>query len=74
MFEKVNKIISEQLGINAASITEDSKIADDLGADSLDIVEMVMAFSDEFGIDIPDEAAENIVTVGDVVNYLKENA
>ncbi len=74
MFEKVKKIIAEQLGINAASITEDSKIADDLGADSLDIVEMVMAFSDEFGIDIPDEAAENIVTVGDVVNYLKENA
>lgn len=74
MFEKVKKIIAEQLGINAASITEDSKIADDLGADSLDIVEMVMAFTDEFGIDIPDEAAENIVTVGDVVNYLKENA
>ena len=74
MFEKVKKIIAEQLGINAASITEDSKIAKDLGADSLDIVEMVMAFSDEFGIDIPDEAAENIVTVGDVVNYLKENA
>lgn len=74
MFEKVQKIIAEQLGISKDAVTADALISDDLGADSLDMVELVMAFSDEFGIDIPDEAAETIFTVGDVVNYLKENA
>lgn len=74
MFEKVQSIIAEQLGVNKDSITMDSSMIEDLGADSLDMVELVMAFSDEFGIDIPDDAAEGIVTVGDVVEYLKNNA
>lgn len=73
MLDKVKEIISEQLGINADDITPESSFADDLGADSLDIVELLMAFSDEFDIEISDEDAENIVTVGDVLEYLKEN-
>ena len=74
MFEKVQKIIAEQLGVSADSITPDASMIDDLGADSLDMVELIMAFSDEFDIDIPDDAAEGIVTVSDVVEYLKNNA
>ncbi len=74
MFDKVKEIIVEQLGIDADKVTADSTLVEDLGADSLDVVELIMAFSDEFGIDIPDDAAENISTVSDVVNYLKENA
>lgn len=71
MFERVAKIISEQLGISVDKITEQSLVVDELGADSLDIVEMIMAFSDEFGIDIPDEEAQNISTVKDIVTYLE---
>ena len=74
MFEKVQKIIAEQLGLSAEKITPDASMIDDLGADSLDMVELIMAFSDEFDIDIPDDAAEGIVTVADVVEYLKNNA
>lgn len=74
MFDKVKNIIVDQLGIDEDKVTPDAALVDDLGADSLDVVELVMAFSDEFGIDIPDDAAENISTVSDVVNYLKENA
>lgn len=74
MFDKVKDIIVEQLGVDEAEVTLESNLIDDLGADSLDVVELIMAFSDEFGVDIPDEAAENIATVADVVNYLKENA
>lgn len=74
MFEKVQSIIAEQLGVNADSVTTDSSLVEDLGADSLDMVELIMAFSDEFDIDIPDDAAEGIVTVGDVVEYLKKNS
>ena len=66
MFEKVQEIIAEQLGINANDITPESSFVDDLGADSLDIVELLMAFSDEFDIEISDEDAETIETVGDV--------
>ncbi|MBO5409208.1 MAG: acyl carrier protein [Clostridia bacterium] len=74
MFDRVKDIIVEQLGIDADKVTADSTLVDDLGADSLDVVELIMAFSDEFGIDIPDDAADKISTVADVVNYLKENA
>ena len=73
MFDKVKEIIVEQLGIDEEKVTPEATLVDDLGADSLDVVELVMAFSDEFGIDIPDDAAEKISTVSDVVNYLKEN-
>ena len=74
MFEKVQKIIAEQLGVSIDSITPDASMIDDLGADSLDMVELIMTFSEEFDIDIPDDAAEGIVTVCDVVEYLKNNA
>ena len=74
MFEKVQKIIADQLGVNLDSITPDASMIDDLGADSLDMVELIMTFSEEFDIDIPDDAAEGIVTVSDVVEYLKNNA
>ena len=74
MFDKVKDIIVEQLGIDEDKVTPASTLVDDLGADSLDVVELIMAFSDEFGIDIPDDASERISTVGDVVAYLKENA
>ena len=74
MFEKVQEIIVEQLSISAEEIKLESSLIDDLGADSLDIVELIMAFSDEFGVDISDEDAEKINTVGDVIDYLKENA
>ena len=74
MFDRVKDIIVEQLGIDADKVTADSTLVDDLGVDSLDVVELIMAFSDEFGIDIPDDAADKISTVADVVNYLKENA
>ena len=74
MFEKVQSIIVEQLSVSPDEIKLESSLIDDLGADSLDIVELIMAFSDEFGVDIPDEDAEKINTVGDVVDYLKDNA
>ena len=65
----------EHLGVEAAQVKEDAKFIDDLGADSLDTVELVMAFEEEFGIEIPDDAAESIVTVGDAVKYIdKANA
>ena len=73
MFERIQELISEQLGISADDITLESSFVDDLGADSLDIVELLMAFSDEFDIEISDEEAESIETVGDVLEYLKEN-
>ena len=74
MFEKVRDIIVEQLGVSENEVTKDSSLIDDLGADSLDLVELVMAFSDEFGIDIPDDVVAKMVTVSDVVEYLKQNA
>ena len=66
-FDKVKKIIVEQLGVDEAEVTPEASITDDLGADSLDLVELVMAFETEFNIDIPDEEAEKIKTVGDAV-------
>lgn len=71
VFEKVRDSISEQLGIDADEITMDSSFIDDLGADSLDIVELIMALETEFDIEIPDEEAEKISTVGNVVEYIK---
>lgn len=73
IFEKVKTVIVEQLGIDEASVRMDSAFLDDLGADSLDIVEFIMALEEEFGIEIPDEDVEKIVTVKDVVEYISEN-
>jgi acyl carrier protein len=70
--EKVKEIIVEQLGVNAEQVTPEASFIDDLGADSLDTVELVMAFEEEFGAEIPDEDAEKLTTVGAVVSYLKE--
>ena len=69
---RVKKIVAEQLGVNEAEVKNESSFVDDLGADSLDTVELVMAFEEEFGAEIPDEDAEKLTTVGAVVNYLKE--
>jgi len=69
-FDKVKKIIVEQLGVEESEVTPEASITDDLGADSLDQVELVMAFETEFNIDIPDEEAEKIKTVGDAVNKI----
>ena len=69
--QRVKKIVSEQLGVNEADIKTESSFIDDLGADSLDTVELVMAFEEEFGIEIPDDAAETIQTVGDAVTFIK---
>jgi len=70
IFEKVSKIIVEQLGVDPKEVTMDASFIDNLGADSLDIVELVMAFEEEFNIEIPDDEAESISTVGDAVNYI----
>ncbi len=70
--EKVKEIIVEQLGVNAEQVTTEASFIEDLGADSLDTVELVMAFEEEFGAEIPDEDAEKLTTVGAVVSYLKE--
>jgi acyl carrier protein len=70
--DKVKDIIVEQLGVNAEQVTPTARFIEDLGADSLDTVELVMAFEDEFGADIPDEQAEKLQTVGDVITYIKE--
>jgi acyl carrier protein len=69
--EKVKEIISKQLGVNAAEVTSDASFVDDLGADSLDTVELVMAFEEAFNIEIPDEDAEKIAKVKDAVEYIK---
>jgi len=71
MFEKIRKRIADQLSIDEEEIKMDSSFADDLGADSLDIVELIMALEEEFDMEIPDEDAEKISTVGDVVEYIK---
>ncbi len=71
MKEKVIDIISNQLGIEKEAITPDAKVIDDLGADSLDVVELVMALEEEFDVEIPDEEAEKIRSVGDIFNYME---
>ena len=69
---KVKKIVADHLGIEEAKVTEESSFIDDLGADSLDTVELVMAFEEEFGIEIPDDAAENIQSFGDAVKFIED--
>ncbi len=71
--EKVKKMIVEQLEVNESEVVPEAKFIDDLGADSLDIVELVMALEDEYGIEIPDEDAEKIETVGDAIKYIEEH-
>ena len=68
--ERVKKIVIEHLGVEADKVTEQASFIDDLGADSLDTVELVMAFEEEFGVEIPDDAAETILSVGDAVKYI----
>jgi acyl carrier protein len=70
---KVKEIIVQQLGVDADKVTAEASFVDDLGADSLDVVELVMAFEEEFGVEIPDEAAEKIATVKDATEFLKQN-
>jgi len=74
VFEKVSKIIADQLGVDESEIALESSFIDDLGADSLDIVELIMAFEEEFDLEIPDSEAENIKTVNDAVEYIKSNS
>ena len=71
MLEKMKEIIADQLSIEADTITEGSSFKDDLGADSLDLFELVMALEDEYSVEIPSEDLQNLLTVGDVMNYLK---
>ncbi len=70
---RIKEIIVNELGVEPEKVTEDASFVEDLGADSLDIVELVMAFEEEFNVDIPDEEAEKLQTVGDAINYLNEH-
>lgn len=72
-FEKVRDIIVEQLGVDASAVKPDTAFVDDLGADSLDVVELIMALEEAFDMEIPDTEAEKIVTVNDAVDYIKKN-
>ena len=69
--QKVKELVAQQLGVNEEQVTDNASFKDDLGADSLDIVELVMAFEEEFNIDIPDEDAEKVTTVGQAVSYIE---
>ena len=71
--ERVKALVVDHLGVDAAEVSAESSFIDDLGADSLDIVELVMAFEEEFGVEIPDDAAEKITKVGDAVAYISEH-
>jgi len=71
--DRVKKIVVEHLGVEESKVTEEASFIDDLGADSLDIVELVMAFEEEFGVEIPDDAAEKITTVSDAITYIDQN-
>ena len=73
VFDKVKEIIVEQLGVVENAVTSEASFIDDLGADSLDIVELIMALEEDFDMEIPDADAEKVVTVGDVVEYIKDN-
>ncbi len=72
--EKVKSIVAEQLGVKTEEVKDDAKFIDDLGADSLDTVELVMALEEEFGAEIPDEDAEKLTTVGEAIQYIEEKA
>ena len=74
MVEKVKDIIVEELGVEREKLTDSASFMEDLGADSLDTVELVMAFEEEFDLEIPDEEAEKITTVGDAIQYIKDNS
>lgn len=74
VFDKVKEILCDQLDVEEDKVTMDASIQDDLGADSLDVVDLIMSFEEEFDVEIPDEAAENIKLVSDVVNYIEEQA
>lgn len=73
IFEKIKKLIADQLDVEEDTITEGSSITDDLGADSLDVVDLVMSIEDEFDVEIPEDQVENIKTVGDIVKYIEDN-
>ena len=72
--DKVREIIAEQLGVKKDEVTDEAKFIDDLGADSLDTVELVMALEEEFGVEIPDEDAEKMMTVGEAIKYIEQKA
>ena len=72
--ERVKKIVVDHLGVDAEKVSEGASFIDDLGADSLDTVELVMAFEEEFGVEIPDDAADSILTVGDAVKFIDEKS
>jgi acyl carrier protein len=74
VFDRVKAIVAEQLGVEPDEVTPQSKFVEDLGADSLDVVELVMALEDEFSLEIPDEEAEKISTVGDAAKYIESHA
>ena len=71
--DKIKQIIVDELGVDEAEVTENARFIEDLGADSLDTVELVMAFEEEFGVEIPDDAAEKITTVKDAIDYIDQN-
>ncbi|PUD04851.1 acyl carrier protein [Helicobacter pylori] len=73
LFEDIQAVIAEQLNVDSAQVTPEAEFVKDLGADSLDVVELIMALEEKFGIEIPDEQAEKIVNVGDVVKYIEDN-
>ena len=73
VFEKVKSIVADQLDVEEEKVTAEASITEDLGADSLDVVDLVMSIEEEFDIEIPDEAVENIKTVGDIVRYIESN-
>lgn len=73
IFEKIRKILSEQLGVEESTIQRESLLAEDLGADSLDAIDIVMSVEDEFGLEVPDEVIESMTTVGDIVKFIEEN-
>ena len=72
--ERITKIVIEHLGVEETKVTTTASFVDDLGADSLDTVELVMAFEEEFGVEIPDDAAEKILTIKDAISYIESNA
>lgn len=74
LIDKIKEIVVEQLGVDEEEVNENASFVDDLGADSLDLVELIMALEEEFDMEIPDEDAEKIATVGDAIKYIKENA
>ncbi|GAA7260460.1 acyl carrier protein [Helicobacter pylori] len=73
LFEDIQAVIAEQLNVDVAQVTPEAEFVNDLGADSLDVVELIMALEEKFSIEIPDEQAEKIVNVGDVVKYIEDN-